>query len=334
MDVLLIILIIIIACIILYMCKYNSVENFTEASLYETNGLTSIDETTQDLHFDKSFEINANTIDFHKQLTFKKDMKLEDNTKVHFNQNAILNSEHSIHFQGRDSRVKLSRDHLLNIKKNRSKIDYIKSELENAVLLEEGDVTGIYSAKTTGNDACTSMLWDIAIGKEVSRQELCAVCCKNVRNTADFKAFLSFENNTVATEHQTIHIDLTNGKLFKLVELNTSPTLSYKVTSTLFKNNTAFDCKLHFILVVGSSERNVIRGINKIEALKNALPPSSIKQTLSTTDEDNVVTVEWGSIDKGIYIPTTTHVDGINANILLLEIIPKESDVNKDATPI
>ena len=261
-------------------------------------------------------------------------MKLEDNTKVHFNQNAILNSEHSIHFQGRDSRVKLSRDHLLNIKKNRSKIDYIKSELENAVLLEEGDVTGIYSAKTTGNDACTSMLWDIAIGKEVSRQELCAVCCKNVRNTADFKAFLSFENNTVATEHQTIHIDLTNGKLFKLVELNTSPTLSYKVTSTLFKNNTAFDCKLHFILVVGSSERNVIRGINKIEDLKNALPPSSIKQTLSTTDEDNVVTVEWGSIDNGIYIPTTTHVDGINANILLLEIIPKESDVKKDATPI
>ena len=109
MRALLIALLIFIVCILFYMCKYKSIENFTEASLYESNELTPLDETVHDLQFDTPFDINATTLDIHKEATFKKDLKLENNMNVRFNEDMVLNSEHSINFQGRDSRMKLSR---------------------------------------------------------------------------------------------------------------------------------------------------------------------------------------------------------------------------------
>ena len=78
MEVLLIVLLMIILCMLMYMCKYRSVENFTEASisLYESNATTPLEQESHDLHFDKPFNMNATTIDFNKRATFNKDLKL------------------------------------------------------------------------------------------------------------------------------------------------------------------------------------------------------------------------------------------------------------------
>lgn len=323
MRALLIALLIFIVCILFYMCKYKSIENFTEASLYESNELTPLDETVHDLQFDTPFDINATTLDIHKEATFKKDLKLENNMNVRFNEDMVLNSEHSINFQGRDSRMKLSRGDLVDLKKNRSKIKYIKSELEGAVLMDDGDIKAIYSSKTTGDDICSSKLWEIAIGKEVSRQELCEACCKNVKNQADFKVFLTFKDGSNDI-HDFLHLDLTNGKLYSFVELKTTANKSYELTATLFRNNMSFDCKLYFLNITNQTLKNQLGSISKLEDLKNGIPTSNIERVISTLETDTQA-VEWGTLNKGIHVPTTTHFSNVKGNMVLLEIIPKES---------
>ena len=134
MEVILIVLLIVISCIIMYLCKYKSVESFTEepitASLYETNGLTPLNEDDHDLQFDSPFHLKANQIDINGKALFQKDIKFDDTQDISFGKDGVINSEHSIYFQNASYTTedeKLSKTDLMTIKKNKSKIEYIQS---------------------------------------------------------------------------------------------------------------------------------------------------------------------------------------------------------------
>jgi flagellin-like hook-associated protein FlgL len=312
----------------MYLCKYKSVESFTEdsfvaASLYETNGLTSLNEEEHDLQFDSPFHLIANKVDISGKSLFQKDIKFEDTQDINFGKDGVINSEHSIYFQDNSYSAedeKLSKADLMTIKKNKSKIDYIKTEGEGVIRMKEGDFQGTHSAKTTGNEACTSKLWDIAIGKPVSKKDLCKACCKNVDNKADFKAFLTFQNGNTKI-HQLVYVNLfSNRNMCSLVELKTVASKPYSLTATLFKNNPSYECELYFILETDQTKLNEIRGKVELDDIKAATVGKYIK-TIFSTDQD----IEWGAISKGIDIATTIHESDVQANMVLLAVVPKSS---------
>lgn len=328
MEVILIVLLIVILCIIMYLCKYKSVESFTEdsiitASLYETNGLTSLDEDDHDLQFDSPFHIRANKVDISGKALFQKDIKFEDTQDINFGKDGVINSEHSIYFQDASYTAedeKLSRTDLMTIKKSKSKINYIKSELEGVIRMQEGEFQGTHSAKTTGNEECTSKLWDIAIGKQVSKKDLCKACCKNVDNKADFKAFLTFQNGNTKI-HQLVYVNLfSNRNMCSLVELKTDSAQTYSLTATLFKNNPSYECELYFIDEPNAATLNEIRGKVKLEDIKAATAGKYTK-TISSAAQD----IEWGAVSKGTDIATTIHESNVKANMVLLAVVPKSS---------
>lgn len=326
MEVILIVLLIVILCIIMYLCKYKSVESFTEepitASLYETNGLTPLNEDDHDLQFDSPFHLKANQIDINGKALFQKDIKFDDTQDISFGKDGVINSEHSIYFQhalytAEDE--KLSKTDLMTIKKNKSKIEYIQSELEGVIRMQGGEFQGTHSAKTTGNEACTSKLWDIAIGKPVSKKELCKACCKNVDNKADFKAFLTFQDGNTKI-HQLVYVNLySNRNMCSLVELQTVPSKTYSLTATLFKNNPSYECELYFILETDQTKLNEIRGKVKLDDIKASIDTTKYTRRIMSTQ------TEWGAISKETDIATTTHESDVQANMVLLAVVPKSS---------
>lgn len=326
MEVILIVLLIVISCIIMYLCKYKSVESFTEepitGSLYETNGLTPLNEDDHDLQFDSPFHLKANQIDINGKALFQKDIKFDDTQDISFGKDGVINSEHSIYFQHASYTAedeKLSKTDLMTIKKNKSKIEYIQSELEGVIRMQKGEFQGTHSAKTTGNEECTSKLWDIAIGKPVSKTDLCKACCKNVDNKADFKAFLTFQDGN-AKIHQLVYVNLySNRNMCSLVELQTDPSKIYSLTATLFKNNPSYECELYFILETDQTKLNEIRGKVKLDDIKASIDTTKYKRRIMSTQ------TEWGAISKGTDIATTTHEYDVQANMVLLAVVPKSS---------
>lgn len=328
MEVILIVLLIVILCIMMYLCKYKSVESFTDdsivtASLYETNGLTSLNEEEHDLQFDSPFHLRANKVDISGKALFQKDIKFEDTQDINFGKDGVINSEHSIYFQYNSYSAedeKLSKADLMTIKKNKSKIDYIEREGGGVTRMKDGEFQGTHSAKTTGNEACTSKLWDIAIGKPVSKKDLCKACCKNVDNKADFKAFLTFQNGNTKI-HQLVYVNLfSNRNMCSLVELKTVASNNYSLTATLFKNNPSYECELYFILETDQTKLNEIRGKVELVDIKAATVGKYNKKIFST-DQD----IEWGAISKGTDIATTIHESDVQANMVLLAVVPKSS---------
>jgi hypothetical protein len=329
MEVILIVLLIVIICIIMYLCKYKSVESFTEdsmitASLYETNGLTPLNEDDHDLQFDSPFHLKANQIDINGKALFQKDIKFEDSETVDFGKDGVINSEHSIYFQDASYTAeddKLSKNDLMTIKKNKSKIQYIQSELEGVIRMKEGQFQGTHSAKTTGNEECTSKLWDIAIGKQVSKADLCKACCKNVDNKADFKAFLTFKDGNTKI-HQLVYVNLfSNRNMCSLVELKTVTSKTYSLTATLFKNNPSYECELYFILETDQTKLNEIRGKVKLDDIKASIDTTKYTRRIMSNQ------TEWGSKSKGMDIATTVHESSVQANLVLLAVVPKVNSV-------
>jgi len=329
MEVILIVLLIVIICIIMYLCKYKSVESFTEdsiitASLYETNGLTPLNEDDHDLQFDSPFHLKANQIDINGKALFQKDIQFEDSETVDFGKDGVINSEHSIYFQDASYTAeddKLSKNDLMTIKKNKSKIQYIQSELEGVIRMKEGQFQGTHSAKTTGNEECTSKLWDIAIGKQVSKADLCKACCKNVDNKADFKAFLTFKDGNTKI-HQLVYVNLfSNRNMCSLVELKTVTSKPYSLTATLFKNNPSYECELYFILETDQTKLNEIRGKVKLDDIKASIDTTKYTRRIMSNQ------TEWGSKSKGMDIATTVHESNVKANLVLLAVVPKVNSV-------
>jgi hypothetical protein len=329
MEVILIVLLIVIICIIMYLCKYKSVESFTEdsiitASLYETNGLTPLNEDDHDLQFDSPFHLKANQIDINGKALFQKDIQFEDSETVDFGKDGVINSEHSIYFQDASYTAeddKLTKNDLMTIKKNKSKIQYIQSELEGVIRMKEGQFQGTHSAKTTGNEECTSKLWDIAIGKQVSKADLCKACCKNVDNKADFKAFLTFKDGNTKI-HQLVYVNLfSNRNMCSLVELKTVTSKPYSLTATLFKNNPSYECELYFILETDQTKLNEIRGKVKLDDIKASIDTTKYKRRIMSNQ------TEWGSKSKGMDIATTVHESNVKANLVLLAVVPTVKSV-------
>lgn len=329
MEVILIVLLIVIICIIMYLCKYKSVESFTEdsiitASLYETNGLKPLNEDDHDLQFDSPFHLKANQIDINGKALFQKDIQFEDSETVDFGKDGVINSEHSIYFQDASYTAeddKLSKNDLMTIKKNKSKIQYIQSELEGVIRMKEGQFQGTHSAKTTGNEECTSKLWDIAIGKQVSKADLCKACCKNVDNKADFKAFLTFKDGNTKI-HQLVYVNLfSNRNMCSLVELKTVTSKPYSLTATLFKNNPSYECELYFILETDQTKLNEIRGKVKLDDIKASIDTTKYIRRIMSNQ------TEWGSKSKGMDIATTVHESNVKANLVLLAVVPTVKSV-------
>uniref|UniRef100_A0A6C0CUQ8 Uncharacterized protein n=1 Tax=viral metagenome TaxID=1070528 RepID=A0A6C0CUQ8_9ZZZZ len=313
----------------MYLCKYKSVESFTEdsiitASLYETNGLTPLNEDDHDLQFDSPFHLKANQIDINGKALFQKDIQFEDSETVDFGKDGVINSEHSIYFQDASYTAeddKLSKNDLMTIKKNKSKIQYIQSELEGVIRMKEGQFQGTHSAKTTGNEECTSKLWDIAIGKQVSKADLCKACCKNVDNKADFKAFLTFKDGNTKI-HQLVYVNLfSNRNMCSLVELKTVTSKPYSLTATLFKNNPSYECELYFILETDQTKLNEIRGKVKLDDIKASIDTTKYTRRIMSNQ------TEWGSKSKGMDIATTVHESNVKANLVLLAVVPKVNSV-------
>lgn len=334
MNVLVFSLIVSLIVLVSYMFSYKSLETFVEPaliSLRESSGVEKQERVVKnhpELQFNKAFNLKANSFLFEKPVDFNKDVKFEGNNKIVFNKNVVMNSEQSLFFEDGDTNNKLSRGDLLNIKKNKSKIEYMKSELENTLLMKEGEVQFKYPWKTTGDKDCTSKLWDIAIGKEVSKEDLCVACCRNVNNDANFKALITFKNGS-SSRNEYIALDITNDKTHYLMELNTNPSVSYQITLTLFKNNKSFVSHLYFILV-NNETKNRLRSLNKASEMLEMLPSSSItKHVTDTTPEKDygnaTEVVEWGAMDNGIYIPTSSHLSSVRANFVLMNIVTKPS---------
>ena len=314
-----------------YLFSYKSVETFLETAVVSLKESSGIEEDTvvpnqHELQFNKAFRLKANSFLFNNPVEFKKDIKFQGNNKVVFNKNAVMNSEQSLFFEDGDTNNKLSRGDLLNIKKNKSKIEYMKSELENTVLMKEGEVQFKYPWKTTGDKDCSGKLWDIAIGKEVSKEELCVACCRNVNNDANFKALITFKRGSSSVS-EYMALDITNDKRHLLLELNTNEATSYDIILTLFKNNNSFVSNLYFILV-NNETKNLLRSLNEAKEILEALPPSNITKHVTDSEPENdsenaAEVVEWGKMDNGIHIPTTSHFSSVRSNFVLMEIALK-----------
>ena len=191
--------------------------------------------------------------------------------------------------------------------------------MEGVIRMQKGEFQGTHSAKTTGNEACTSKLWDIAIGKPVSKSDLCKACCKNVDNKADFKAFLTFQDGNTKI-HQLVYVNLySNRNMCSLVELQTVPSKPYSLTATLFKNNPSYECELYFILETDQTKLNEIRGKVKLDDIKASIDTTKYTRRIMSTQ------TEWGAISKGTDIATTTHEYDVQANMVLLAVVPKSS---------
>jgi hypothetical protein len=187
--------------------------------------------------------------------------------------------------------------------------------------MKEGQFQGTHSAKTTGNEECTSKLWDIAIGKQVSKADVCKACCKNVDNKADFKAFLTFKDGNTKI-HQLVYVNLfSNRNMCSLVELKTVTSKPYSLTATLFKNNPSYECELYFILETDQTKLNEIRGKVKLDDIKASIDTTKYTRRIMSNQ------TEWGSKSKGMDIATTVHESNVKANLVLLAVVPTVKSV-------
>lgn len=303
----------------LYLCNYRSVEEFIEPvqiNLRESNKLPP-KEHNHTLYMNKPFHINAKSVEF-DEIDVDRPLKLETDM-IKMNDNIIINSEQSLYFKdNKDELSRLSKDNLLDLKKNASKIKYLDTQLCDVISMENGDVKGCHSSKTTANDECTSKLWELAIGKNVTKQALCAACCKNVKKSSIFKAFISL-NMTI---HEEAYVNLMNNKTYDLIELSSSPNTTYNATISFYRNNTSLDAKLT-LLNIPAEAHNRIRTTSSLDELKTFISTTNsiVKSFESKKTDPSGTLIVWGHFRDGMHIPTTIHVDSITTNFALLEVL-------------
>tara|TARA_B110000261_G_C13018525_1_gene331105 strand:- start:738 stop:1118 length:381 start_codon:yes stop_codon:yes gene_type:complete len=121
-----------------------------------------------------------------------------------------------------------------------------------------------------------------------------------------------------------IYLDLIHGKKHSLIELNTSSNNDYDGTITLFRNNTRFNSKLHF-LDIQDKDKNILRSKNNLKDIHSFIKSNSyvLKTTISSDDNDSsskVKNVEWGKYENGIYVTTTEYIDKLKFNFAMLEV--------------
>jgi hypothetical protein len=307
--------------LISYLINYKSIEGFV--SLRESHGLDAYDKNEYDLILNKPFTVKSKNIDLNNSVDIRKPLKFEDNESIAFKDNIIMHSSQSLYFNdNKDANNRLSHDDLLSIKKNTSKIKYLKGKSEAVLDVNMGNVDYKFPGnKASGNNECTSKLWDIATGNDVDKLDFCRSCCKDVQNNAVFKSFISLDH----TIHKMIQLDLTHGINYTLLSFENTNTNNFNdLTISFFRNNMSFDCKLQLINVSSTQVKNDLQSKTKLEDVTELVKESYIVKSFSSSSSSQTDTlVEWGAFENNVYISTTEHMNSVAFNFVLLSVESK-----------
>lgn len=283
--------ILVICIIIVYLCYYKSIEAFT---------------TPEDavLEIDRSFHINANNMTLQGESTMKGittyDHKVNANKHIY-----IPNSNHSIYFDNtNNTQAKLSASDVSLIKNNTKKINYIKSQVEDVVHVQDGVIESSHKKSSSINDNCSSLLWAVALGQKVDKKTMCRECCKG--SASIIKVFITIQKDN---KNNSYTISLNNNG-FSIMHIQTAS--DSNATFSFYRNNLEKDCSLKLIMM----PEDVIRSITNESNINNIhdITEKHVITTYNTQDS-----FEWATFDGSMYLPTSVTMANASFNLLLLE---------------
>ena len=191
-------IVLLLLCIILiYVVKYECVEQFTELIIttknnhvevpsLDDNYIPSEDETMKTIETFTSSNDDSSALQFisplniisnelmldGEQNTFWKETKFDNDANI-FHDTIILNGNSTLHIG--DQTIK--KDDIMPIKEAVSKLQYI-SDKSNGDMTSFKDGEKIqYSSETTGTNECSATIWKILMNEQVTQEDMCNACC-------------------------------------------------------------------------------------------------------------------------------------------------------------
>jgi hypothetical protein len=235
-----------------------------------------------------------NVVNFTKFAQFDDVVSFEPGTTLNLNANVNLNSESSIYFDENDLQKRLKKDDIIPMKKAIGKKDYIMNTTQDVAKFRDGDLVSRFASKTGGIDICTSILWDILIGKTVEPSSLCEACCLPEKTHGRIQALLVYGHN----EFQLLDLDAsTTTARHILIDVNIPKNRNIQIL--LYKSKSYIQCRL--VLTAHASEIQAINmyDITEVrkkmtELLEREIYNNVMTAGIDSRDDD----VEWGHVTQ------------------------------------
>lgn len=272
-----------------------------------------------------SFE-NKNKLKFLHKTNFEGTAHFEDSRSIRFNKAPILVDESHVYFE--NPNVNINHADTENIKLTRAKIEYLKQS-QDVGNLEDGKLTHLFSSRLSGTNACTSKIWDILVGKDVSPADLCESCC-TVRKEQNIQVILNKDKRLSLTmKINPISLSQIQFKVFTPSNLIGRGNGSYTINSLIaYRSNQNMKCRMIFTTnpLYQIQNQNYRPSQNDTVIYPSNMEDLINEDTSSNKNEkwgQNIRYIEWGSFNYNFPLETYTRTT-FNVSKILFQVIPDE----------
>lgn len=273
-----------------------------------------------------SFE-NKNKLRFDNEVTFEGNAHVDSNRSIRFNKAPVFEETSVIHFE--KPSVDITHQDAETIKITRGKIDYLKKSLDVGNL-EGGKFKNLFSSRLSGTNACTSKIWKILTGHDLSVSELCESCC-SVRKEQKIEIILNKDERLhLVMKINPISSSQVQFKVFtpsQLVGLGNAAYTIYNIVS--FRSTQELKCRLiltqNSLFQIQNQNYRPVRG-------DIVIYPTTMQELIQTDTAENADEkwgsdrrfIDWGSFNYTFPLETYTNITLNNVFKLVLQVLPEE----------
>jgi hypothetical protein len=274
---------------------------------------------------------NTNHIRFQNETAFHGPVHVKAKQNIQMGRAPLFMNDASLYFGDPD--VVLNKRELHKLKIARSKMDYLLKS-QDVANLKEGKLTHLFSSRLSGTNACTSKIWDILVGKDVSPADLCESCCLTRAEqhiilvlNMDERLSISMQPNPISVSQVQFKVLVPSTVLQYNTNTNTNtPNLENIIA---YRSSDKILCRL----IVTSSELKEIQNQNYRPNRDDIVfYPLTMKEMVENTKENVNAKyghdrryIEWGDF-QSIFALETFNGDlkNVKLNNLLLQVLPDD----------
>lgn len=274
-------------------------------------------------HTPVSFE-NDNKLRFDNEVTFQGNAHIDTDTSIILNKAPVFKENGVIHFENPD--VNISLEDAKNIKIARAKLEHLR-ESQDVGNLEDGKFTHVFSSKLSGTNACTSRIWDVLVGKDISASQLCKSCC-SLRKEQQIDIILNEDERLHFTiQTNPISVSQVQYKVFVPSQLIGLGDASYTIDNMVcFRSTQNIKCRM----ILTNNALNQIQNQNYRPTSSDVIIyPTTMREEIeqyASSDKvekwgSNIQYIEWGSFQYMFPLETVTYRRLIVSKIVV-QILP------------